>query len=148
MATKPIRAKSVHRLWKRLILIAGCAVSLLSADAPIAGTWRTQTTTLTITEVNLRTYRITFGDQAMTLGLVPAETTVTCDGRERPLPGTTNSDTTVECLRTYPTSIKIRIRENRALALEQDFHTTNRGDSLRYTIKKGGRDSSFLLKRE
>lgn len=82
----------------------------------------------------------------MTLGLVPKETTVTCDGKERPLSGAANPDITTICARTYPTTIKIRHRENGSAVVQQNFHTTYGG--LRYTITGGGKAAEFLLKPE
>ncbi len=134
-------------MLSKLAVVAALAANILSADSPITGTWRTDTATLTITEVSLRTYRITLGDQAMTLGVVPEETTVTCDGRERPLTGAAKPGMTVLCLRTFPTTIKIELRENGAPAGEQDFHTTNGGASLSYVITKAGHDTAFRLER-
>ena len=136
------------RVCKLPVLIAACALGLFAADAPVAGTWRAQTATLKITEAAPRTYRITFGDEAMTLGLVPAEITVACDGRERPLAGAAHPGTTALCLRTFPNSIKIRLRENDAPAGELDFLTRKDAASLRYIITKAGRDTAFLLERQ
>jgi hypothetical protein len=144
MIFRPNRA----RLRWRLALAASLAVTLLSADAPVTGARRTETATLTITEVSLRTYRITLDDQAMTLGVVPEETTVTCDGRERPLPGAIKPGMTALCLRTYPTTIRIRLKDNGAPAGEQDFHTSDGGASLRYVITKAGHDTAFRLERQ
>jgi hypothetical protein len=84
----------------------------------------------------------------MTLGLLPEETTVTCDGGERPLSGAAKPGVTALCLRTYPTTIRIRLKENGALAGEQDFHTANDGASLRYVITRAGLDTAFLLERQ
>lgn len=148
MISKPPHAGPALRLFRRLTLVAGLAANILSADAPVAGTWRTGTATLTITEVSLRTYRLTLGDPAMTVGMVPEETTVTCDGRERPLPGAANPGMTALCLRTWPTTIKIRLRENGAPAGEQHFDTSNGSASLRYVITKAGHDSAFQLDRQ
>jgi hypothetical protein len=141
------RAGPGLRLFRRLPLVVGFAVSLLLADAPLAGTWRTGTGGLTITEVALRTYRIEFGDQAMTLGLVPEDTTIACDGKEKPLPGAAKPGTTAFCGRTYPTAINIRLRENGTRVGELDFHLTDTG-SLRYVITKAGHDTAFLLQRQ
>ncbi len=135
-------------MLSKLGLVAVLAANILSADAPVTGTWRTETATLTITEVSLRTYRITLGDQAMTLGVVPEETTVTCDGRERPLLGSAKPGMTALCRRTFPTTIKIQLRENGAPAGEQDFHTTDGGASLSYVITKAGHDTTFRLERQ
>lgn len=144
MISRPNRVGSALRLS----LVAGLAVTVLSADAPVTGTWRAETATLTITELSLRTYRITLGDHAMTLGVVPEETTVTCDGRERTLIGAAKPGMTALCFRTYPTTIKIRLRENGAPAGEQDFHTADGGASLRYVITKAGHDTAFRLERQ
>ncbi len=148
MAAKPNHAGFVLKVGIRLILIAGCAATLFSADAPVVGTWRAKTATLTIAEVGLRTYRITFGEESMTLGLVPAEITVACNGREEPLSGAVSPGMTAMCPRKFPNRIEIRIREDGDQVGELTFNATRGATSLKYVIAKAGHVSDFLLERQ
>src|SRR5579871_1919080 len=120
----------------RLLMVCIFTPALLAVDSSaITGVWKAEPgVTLTITETGLRTYAIRFDRQTTDRGAVSEETTVTCDGRSRPLDqaGSGARGGTVFCGRTYPTEIRMRVTQNDGALIEQVFRASPDGSSLSY----------------
>ena len=159
-----LRSEGVLRAGVQLLMVSAVTLFLLGAadSSAITGTWKADLSktsppdnnesavTLTITEIGFRTYAIRLDSQTTDRGLVSEETTITCDGKSRPLREVDSRATGVTdfCGRTYPTVISIRVSQNHKTLREQVFRASPDGNSLDYTKTVAGHDQTYVFSRQ
>lgn len=146
----------------RLLFVGVCAAFSLVAGDPltVVGSWKADLSktnppdgdevlvAMNIKETALRTYAIRFDTQSRTGGTAAYQTTVQCDGRNRPLPETDsdNRGLTMSCPRGG--GLSIRFKQGFATVREQTFSVSNDGNSLNYVATDAGHDRTYVFIRQ
>jgi hypothetical protein len=157
-----VRNKRLLRRGVQLLIVSACTLFLLgAAEQPaITGAWKADVSktsppgtnelavSLTVKEIGLRTYTVRVDTETTDRGLVSEESTITCDGKSRPL-GEADSGgalLNVFCARAYP--ISIRVMRGHKTIRKQVFSASGDGNSLKYIETADGRDRTYVFSRQ
>ena len=128
------RNEGLLRVSVKLLMVSAFASFLLAAanSSTLTGTWEADISktsppdnyesaiTLAIREIGFRTYTIRLDRQTTNEGVVSEETTITCDGKSRPLREADSGAAggTAFCGRTHPTVISIQVIQSDKTLIE------------------------------